>query len=78
MNDVSRWLRSGAGTPEGLRLLSLYAPNPYLERIVRANPRLFGKQLMAVLTPFADAGLEEDAGSGMSGRSWEKRDALWS
>ena len=58
MNDVSRWLRSGAGTPEGLRLLSIYAPNPHLERIVRANPVLFGKHLVAVLTPFADAGMD--------------------
>ena len=27
MNEVDRWLESGAGAREGLRLLSKYAPN---------------------------------------------------
>ena len=67
MNDVSKWLRSGAGAREGLRLLSLYAPNPHLERIVRANPALFAKHLVAVLTPFAEAGLDAPLDAPTSG-----------
>ena len=55
MNDVTRWLYDGAEAREGLRLLSLYAPNPYLERIVKANPALYGKYLKAALKPFADS-----------------------
>ncbi len=55
MNDVTRWLYDGAEVREGLRLLSLYAPNPYLERIVTANPGLYGKFLKKALEPYADS-----------------------
>lgn len=55
MNDVTRWLHSGAEVQEGLRLLSLYAPNPYLERIVTANPALFHEHLKRALQPFSDS-----------------------
>ena len=54
MNDVTRWLRDGAEVREGLRLLSQYAPNPYLERIVSASPKLFKKHLIDALKPFAE------------------------
>lgn len=69
MNDVTRWLHDGAEVREGLRLLSLYAPNPYLERIVTANPPLFQGYLKSALQPFADtmdarAPLEAPASSG--------------
>ena len=49
--------------------MSLYAPNPYLERIVTANPPLFQGYLKSALQPFADtmdaqAPLEAPASSG--------------
>ena len=55
MNDVSKWLREGAGIQEGLRLLSIYAPNPRIVRLVEANPYIFGHLLIRALRPFAAA-----------------------
>lgn len=61
MNDVTRWLMDGAEVREGLRLLSIYAPNPYLEKIVAAQPALFGQYLKNALQPFADSYVEAHA-----------------
>ena len=54
MNEVARWLRDGAEVCEGLRLLSLYEPNPFLESIVSKQPRLFAPQLRKTLSKYAD------------------------
>ena len=51
--DVDRWLGSGAGVREGLRLLSIYAPNRHLDRLVRLAPERYGyllKQRLAKLS----------------------------
>lgn len=53
MNDIARWLRNGADVREGLRLLSLYAPNPPFARLVEKQPALFGRYLVRALQPFA-------------------------
>lgn len=50
--DIRRWLDEGAEVQEGLRLLSLYAPNPIVERIVVANPAL-GHLLVSALAKYA-------------------------
>lgn len=59
MNDIDRWLRSGAGADEGLRLLDVYAPSRWLPRLVRASPR-HAYLLRGRLLPFA----EESHGQG--------------
>lgn len=59
MNDVDRWLASGAGVQEGLRLLSKYAPNRHLDRLVRMRPVQYGRLLAGVLVKYSDAPLPE-------------------
>lgn len=61
MNEVNRWILAGAGVPEGLRLLDTYAPNPYLRRIVEAQPAKFRHLLVAKLRPFADGDIPQAA-----------------
>ena len=53
MNEISKWFNEGAGIQEGIRLLSIYAPNPRIVRLVKANPKLFGHLLIDALKPFA-------------------------
>lgn len=55
MNEISKWLNEGAGIQEGIRLLSIYAPNPRITRLAKANPKIFGHLLIDALTPFAAA-----------------------
>lgn len=50
MTDVENWLSSGAGIQEGLRLLSLYKPNPYLARMVERHPDKYRRLLIRTLT----------------------------
>lgn len=50
MTDVENWLRTGAGIQEGLRLLSLYKPNPYLARMVERHPDKYRSLLIRTLT----------------------------
>lgn len=50
MTDVENWLRTGAGIQEGLRLLSLYKPNPYLARMVERHPDKYRRLLIRTLT----------------------------
>lgn len=50
MTDVENWLRTGAGIQEGLRLLSLYKPNPYLARMVERSPDKYRRLLIRTLT----------------------------
>ena len=54
MNEVSQWLKSGAEVQEGLRLLSIYAPNRHLDTLVRSKPSRFAGLLVEVLSKFAD------------------------
>lgn len=62
MNEVSKWIKSGAGVNEGLRLLSVYAPNKYLAELVTKAPERYGVLLVDRLRVFADAVADEDAG----------------
>lgn len=58
MTEVDQWLKSGAEVPEGLRLLNIYAPNPFLEKMVRRQPARWRKQLIQSLSHFASPGVE--------------------
>lgn len=53
MNEIDRWIDSGAEVQEGLRLLSIYAPNRHLDALVRKAPKRFSRLLRAVLLPFS-------------------------
>lgn len=55
MNEVDRWMSSGAGVQEGLRLLSIYAPNRHIESLVRKAPGRFGYLLKELLSPHASS-----------------------
>ncbi len=50
MTEIDRWFRTGAEVPEGLRLLSVYKPNPCLERLVKAAPDRYRDLLVRTLT----------------------------
>ena len=50
MTEIENWLRNGAGIQEGLRLLSLYKPNPYLARMVERHPDKYRRLLIRTLT----------------------------
>lgn len=50
MTEIEQWLRSGAGVPEGLRLLSIYKPNPFLVRMVERHPDKYKHLLVQALT----------------------------
>lgn len=54
MNDLRRWFQSGAEVQEGLRLLSIYAPNRHIDALVRAQPQKFSGLLKKILMRFAD------------------------
>lgn len=72
MNEVDRWLGSGAGAREGLRLLSKYTPNGTIERLVTANQERFGFLLIRALKPFGSGGMKE-----VSSRSVRKFREEW-
>ena len=50
MNEIRKWLDSGADVHTGLRLLNLYAPNEHLARLVSLNPARYKTLLMQTLT----------------------------
>ena len=52
-NEIDRWIDSGAEVLEGLRLLSIYAPNHHLDTLVRRSPRRFSPLLRQTLLRFA-------------------------
>ena len=54
MNEVSKWIMSGAEVREGLRLLSIYAPNKHLETLISAQPTRYAGLLKKKLMQFAD------------------------
>lgn len=49
MTEIEQWLRSGAGVQDGLRLLSIYKPNPHLARMVERHPDKYAYLLMKAL-----------------------------
>lgn len=53
MNDVDRWINSGAEVNEGLRLLSIYAPNRWLADLVTRAPKRYAHLLKKALHPFS-------------------------
>lgn len=53
LNEIDRWIDSGAEVQEGLRLLSIYAPNRHLDALVRKAPKRFSRLLKAALLPFS-------------------------
>lgn len=53
-NEIDRWISSGAEVIEGLRLLSIYAPNRWLDALVRKAPEEYSRLLKKTLLPFAD------------------------
>lgn len=52
-NEIDRWISSGAEVTEGLRLLSIYAPNRWLDSLVRKAPKEYSSLLKKALLPFA-------------------------
>lgn len=50
MTEIEQWLKSGAGVQEGLRLLSVYKPNPWLVRMVERHPEKYRRLLVETLT----------------------------
>ena len=51
-NEIDRWICSGAEVTEGLRLLSIYAPNKWLDALVRKAPKEYSHLLKKALLPF--------------------------
>lgn len=49
MTEIEQWLKSGAGVQEGLRLLSVYKPNPLLAQMVERHPEKYGALLVRTL-----------------------------
>lgn len=69
MTEIERWLREGAGVREGLRLLSVYKPNPYLARMVERHPEKYRDLLIRALTGMdRKAAAATSAGAGRSFR----------
>ncbi|MBQ5979412.1 MAG: hypothetical protein IJL58_05280 [Bacteroidales bacterium] len=53
MNEIDKWLNTGAEVTEGLRLLGIYSPNRQLSDLVARAPARFGHLLKKALLPFA-------------------------
>lgn len=69
MTEIEQWLRTGAGVREGLRLLSVYRPNPYLARMVERRPEKYRDLLIRTL---AGTGREAVAATASSSRSFRE------
>lgn len=63
IEEVDLWLRTGAGVREGLRLLSVYKPNPYLSRMVERHPEKYRDLLVRALTGQSRRTLAETSAS---------------
>lgn len=50
MTEIDQWLRTGAEVTEGLRLLSVYKPNPSLARLVGRAPERYRDLLIRTLS----------------------------
>jgi len=69
MTEIEQWLREGAGVQEGLRLLSIYRPNPYLARMVERHP---GKYRDLLIRTLAGTSREAVAATAAGGRSFRE------
>ena len=61
MTEIEHWLKSGAGVQEGLRLLSVYKPNPYLARMVERHPDKYRDLLIRTLSGVGRVSVEQTA-----------------
>ncbi len=61
MTEIELWLRNGAEVQEGLRLLSIYKPNPHLEKMVRNYPSKYHNLLIRALGGIDRKSLAESA-----------------
>lgn len=52
-SEIDRWICSGAEVTEGLRLLGIYAPNRWLDTLVRKAPKRYSHLLKKALLPLA-------------------------
>lgn len=68
MTEIDQWLREGAGVREGLRLLSVYRPNPYLARMVERHPEKYRDLLIRALAGTDRRAVAETAASDRSFR----------
>ncbi len=68
MTEIDQWLREGAGVREGLRLLSVYRPNPYLARMVERHPEKYRDLLIRTLAGTDRQAVAETAASDRSFR----------
>ena len=55
------WLKTGAGVQEGLRLLSVYKPNPLLAQMVERHPDKYAALLVRTLTGVGREGAAQTA-----------------
>ncbi len=69
MNEIDRWIDSGAEVQEGLRLLNIYAPNTHLDALVRKAPKRFTGLLERKLSGFSDLHRSVGAQSGSAAAS---------
>lgn len=67
-NEIDRWIRAGAEVKEGLRLLTIYAPNRYLEKLVRLSPHRYKYLLVKRLEKFVPKSKEVGPKKGVSFR----------
>ena len=49
MTEIEKWIRDGADVREGLRLLSVYRPNPWLTALVERAPDRYARLLRKAL-----------------------------
>ncbi len=69
MTEIDRWVRTGADVQEGLRLLSVYRPNPPLARLVGRAPGRYRDLLIRTLTGIDRQTVAEAASGDSSLRS---------
>lgn len=72
MTEIERWLREGAGVREGLRLLSVYKPNPYLARMVERHPEKYRDLLIRTLTGTDRRAVAATVAANPSGRTFRE------
>lgn len=69
MTELELWLKTGADVHEGLRLLSVYKPNPYLAKMVEAHPDKYRALLIKTLS-----GITREAVASTAVRTVKMRD----
>lgn len=62
MTEIEKWIRDGADVREGLRLLSVYRPNPWLAALVERSPDRYGRLLRKALGVMSRTDAGEAAG----------------